>query len=48
MVQRDKIAADFQQMTGKIEEALSVIPYNELDISDEVCEQVFSLSVCLQ
>ncbi|XP_059666047.1 U-box domain-containing protein 14 [Cornus florida] len=37
---RDKIAGEFQQATEQIEEALSQIPYDKLDISDEVREQI--------
>lgn len=36
----DKIAGDFQQVTEQIEEALSRIPYDKLDISEEVREQI--------
>ncbi|THG01801.1 hypothetical protein TEA_006147 [Camellia sinensis var. sinensis] len=39
-LQRDKIAADFLQVTDQIEEALSQIPYDKLDISEEVREQI--------
>ena len=39
-LQRDKIVGDFQQVTEQIEEALSEIPYDKLDISEEVREQV--------
>ncbi|KAL6977196.1 U-box domain-containing protein 14 [Sarracenia purpurea var. burkii] len=37
---RDKIAGDFQQVTEQMEEALSQIPYDKLDISEEVREQI--------
>lgn len=37
----DKIAGDFQQVTEQIEEAMTRIPYDKLDISEEVREQVF-------
>ncbi|KAF5947916.1 hypothetical protein HYC85_013873 [Camellia sinensis] len=36
----NKIASDFHQVTEQIEEALSQIPYNKLDISEEVREQI--------
>lgn len=38
--QIDKNAAKFHQLTGQIEAALSMIPYERLDISEEVREQV--------
>lgn len=36
----DKITGDFQQVTEQIEEAMTQIPYDKLDISEEVREQV--------
>lgn len=39
-VQRDKISSDFLRITGQIEEALSKISYDELDLSEEVLEQI--------
>ena len=39
-LQREKIVGDFQQVTEQIGEALSEIPYDKLDISEEVREQV--------
>ncbi|XP_012080958.2 U-box domain-containing protein 14 [Jatropha curcas] len=39
-LQRDKIAQKFCQVTEKIEVALSEIPYNKLDLSEEVREQI--------
>ncbi|THF97660.1 U-box domain-containing protein 14 [Camellia sinensis] len=36
----NKIASDFHQVTEQIEEALSQIPYNKLDMSEEVREQI--------
>lgn len=36
----DKIAGDFQQVTEQIEEAMTRIPYDKLDISEEVREQI--------
>lgn len=39
-MQRDKIIDKFHQMTVKIEAALSKIPYDKFDMSEEVCEQV--------
>ncbi|GFZ05861.1 plant U-box 14 [Actinidia rufa] len=39
-LQRDKIAGDFQHVTEQIEEALSQIPYDKFDISEEVREQI--------
>ncbi|KAF7112857.1 hypothetical protein RHSIM_Rhsim09G0148400 [Rhododendron simsii] len=39
-LQMDKIAGDFQQVTEQIEEAMSRIPYDKLDISEEVREQI--------
>lgn len=39
-LQIDKIASKFEHVTEQIEEALSQIPYNKLDIPDEVREQV--------
>lgn len=39
-LQRDKIAGDFLQVTDQIEEALIQIPYDKLDISEEVREQI--------
>ncbi|XP_030450965.1 U-box domain-containing protein 14 [Syzygium oleosum] len=38
--QIDKNAAKFHQLTGQIEAALSMIPYERLDISEEVREQI--------
>lgn len=38
--QIDKNAAKFHQLTGQIEAALSIIPYERLDISGEVREQI--------
>lgn len=40
-LQMDKITGDFQQVTEQIEEAMTQIPYDKLDISEEVREQVF-------
>lgn len=42
-VQRDKISTEFLHITGKIEEALSKVSYNRLDLSEEVQEQVILL-----
>lgn len=39
-LQLDKMAAEFHLVIEQIEEALSQIPYNKLDISDEVREQI--------
>lgn len=39
-LQRDKIADKFHQVTEKIEAALSEIPYDKLELSEEVREQV--------
>ncbi|XP_065870330.1 U-box domain-containing protein 14 isoform X2 [Euphorbia lathyris] len=39
-LQRDKIAHKFCQITEKIEAALSEIPYDKLDLSEEVREQI--------
>ncbi|XAR72133.1 Ubiquitin--protein ligase [Bertholletia excelsa] len=39
-LQRDRVAGDFHQVTEQIEEALSQIPYDELDIPEEVKEQI--------
>ncbi|KAL8518051.1 hypothetical protein ACS0TY_009370 [Phlomoides rotata] len=36
----DKIAGKFEHVTKQIEEALSQVPYNELDITEEVREQI--------
>ena len=37
---RDKIAVKFSQMTDQIEVSLSRIPYDKLNVSEEVREQV--------
>lgn len=39
-VQRDKISSEFLHITEQIEEALSKVSYNKLDISEEVQEQI--------
>lgn len=39
-LQRDKIVQKFCQITEKIEAALSEIPYDKLDLSEEVLEQI--------
>jgi hypothetical protein len=39
-LQRDHIADKFNQITEKIEAALSEIPYDKLNLSEEVQEQV--------
>ncbi|CAJ1976728.1 unnamed protein product [Sphenostylis stenocarpa] len=39
-LQRNDTADEFQQITEKIEAVLSAIPYNKLDISEEVREQI--------
>ncbi|KAA8534430.1 hypothetical protein F0562_031947 [Nyssa sinensis] len=39
-IHRENIAAKFQQVTEQIEEALSQIPYDKLDISEEIREQI--------
>ncbi|PQQ01803.1 U-box domain-containing protein 14 [Prunus yedoensis var. nudiflora] len=39
-LQRDKIIDKFHQMTVKIEAALSKIPYDKFDMSEEVYEQI--------
>ncbi|KAB2063497.1 hypothetical protein ES319_A10G219800v1 [Gossypium barbadense] len=39
-LQKDQVAYKFQQMTETIEAALSEIPYDKLDISEEVREQI--------
>ncbi|XP_068331030.1 U-box domain-containing protein 14-like [Pyrus communis] len=39
-LQRDEIIDKFHQMTVKIEAALSKIPYEKFDMSEEVCEQI--------
>ena len=39
-LQKDQIADKFQQMTKIIEATLNEIPYDKLDISEEVREQV--------
>jgi len=39
-LRRNDTADKFQKVTEKIEAVLSEIPYNKLDISDEVREQV--------
>ncbi|CAO2821492.1 unnamed protein product [Amaranthus hypochondriacus] len=39
-VQREKISAKFLHVTGQIEEALSKVSYNKLDLSEEVLEQI--------
>lgn len=44
-LQMDNIAARFHQGTEQIEAALSQIPYDKLDISEEVREQVYLESV---
>lgn len=43
-MQRDKIAAQFHQLTEQIEAALSDIPYDKLDLSEEVREQVLQIN----
>ncbi|KAL0403505.1 UNVERIFIED_CONTAM: U-box domain-containing protein 14 [Sesamum radiatum] len=46
-LQIDKIAGKFERVTQQIEAALSQIPYNELDIPEEVREQVeWSRRIC--
>ncbi|KAH7547860.1 hypothetical protein ACOSP7_032884 [Xanthoceras sorbifolium] len=40
VLQRDKIASKFHQTTEQIEAALSEIPYDKLDLSEEVHEQI--------
>lgn len=39
-LEREKIAQKFHQVTGQIEAALSEIRYNNLNLSEEVCEQI--------
>lgn len=39
-LQRDKIVAQFHQLTEQIEAALSEIPYDKLDLSEEAREQI--------
>ncbi|XP_010666679.2 U-box domain-containing protein 14 [Beta vulgaris subsp. vulgaris] len=39
-VQRDKISSEFLHIAEQIEEALSKVSYNKLDISEEVQEQI--------
>ncbi|XP_044460657.1 U-box domain-containing protein 14 [Mangifera indica] len=39
-LQRDKISAQFQEMTEQIEAALSEIPYDRFDLLEEVQEQI--------
>ncbi|KAL6126433.1 hypothetical protein ACLB2K_074482 [Fragaria x ananassa] len=39
-LERDKVIMRFHQMTVKIEAALSIIPYKNFDMSEEVCEQI--------
>ncbi|XP_057979187.1 U-box domain-containing protein 14 [Malania oleifera] len=39
-LERDKIADKFRQITEQIEAALNMIPYDKLDISEEVQEQI--------
>ncbi|CAM8958503.1 unnamed protein product [Rhodiola kirilowii] len=40
VLEREKIMSEFQEVTAKLEKALSGISYEKLDISDEVKEQV--------
>ncbi|KAL5205826.1 hypothetical protein ABZP36_034035 [Zizania latifolia] len=40
VLERDKVMKNFQGVISQLEQALCDIPYNELDISDEVREQV--------
>lgn len=37
---RDRVMNIFQEVVAQLEQALHDFPYNELDISDEVREQV--------
>lgn len=46
-LQMDTISLRFLNVTEKIEDALSHIPYNKLDISEEVREQVLHLPILL-
>lgn len=39
-LERDKFADKFRQMTGEIEVSLNNIPYDKLNLSEEVQEQV--------
>lgn len=45
-LQKDQITDKFQLMTETIEAALNEIPYDKLDISEEVREQVLFLGNC--
>ena len=44
-LQRNDSVAKFQQITEKIEAALSEISYNKLEISEEVQEQVINNTI---
>lgn len=44
-LQIDDISLKFLNVTEQIEDALSHIPYNKLDISEEVREQVHHLAI---
>lgn len=46
-LEKDKIIDKFHQMTVKIEAALSKIPYESFDMSEEVCEQVLPQCIFL-
>ena len=39
-LERDKVIVKFHQVTVEIEAALSKVPYENFDMSEEVCEQV--------
>ena len=43
-MQREKVSAEFLHITGQIEEALSMVSYDTLNLSEEVQEQVILLS----
>ena len=45
MLERDEIMKRFQEVTAQLEQALSGISFENLDISDEVKEQVWY--ICL-
>ncbi|KAL9842348.1 U-box domain-containing protein 12 [Arabidopsis thaliana] len=40
VLERDQVMVKFQKVTSLLEQALSIIPYENLDISDELREQV--------
>lgn len=46
-MQIDKISGKFHHITEEIEDALGHIPYDKLDISEEVREQVPLIYLCI-